>query len=131
MSRLVYLAPVRLLAAAAITAVFSLIWRMGPDDGGANIGAGLLLFATLWAGCLVWSLFDARRHGFAVSLTTWAVVALLIGTALPFTIAFSDEGWDGEVVRSDLATFIPFMLVSMLPLAAVGAAIGQSTRPRR
>ncbi|CAM3402041.1 hypothetical protein NODU109028_15275 [Nocardioides dubius] len=128
MSRLLYLVPVRVLAAVAVTAVFSLVWRMGPDDGGANIGAGLLLFATIWAGCLVWSLFDARRHGFAISLTAWSIVALVIGAGFPFSIALIDGEWDSEILRTDLAVFIPMMLFSMVPLAAVGAAVGQATR---
>lgn len=129
MSRLLYLTPVRFLAAVAITATFSVVFRLLPDEGdGANIGAGLLVFAVLWAMCLVWSLFDARKHGFGVALLTWAIVGLLIGIGFPLSIAVGDGEWDGAVVLSDLSFFIPFWLSSMAVLAAIGAAIGQSTR---
>ncbi|MFS3130828.1 hypothetical protein ACLM5J_20665 [Nocardioides sp. Bht2] len=129
MSRLTYLVPVRFLCALALAAAFSGVMRLLPDEGdGANIGAGLLLFALLWAMAFGWSLFDARRRGFAISIVAWALVGLLIGIAFPISIAIADSDWDSTVLRSDLSFFIPFWLSSVTVLAAIGAAIGNSLR---
>ncbi len=72
------------LAAAAWLAFWAA--NLGHDeDGGANIGAGLLAFAAVVLVSLVWSFVDGRRSGRAGSiLGRWAVVGVVVGVLAAF-----------------------------------------------
>lgn len=117
------------LAAAAAYLLLSLT---DDGEGGANIGAGLAVFAVLAVGSFVWALVDgADRRGSRAAplglgevLLRWVAVSVL-AVALVVVALVARSGAD----RLDLdASSTLFLWILVLGPAMVGALLGWSAR---
>jgi hypothetical protein len=116
---------IRALAFVAGSVAAHLIINALPDDGGgANIGAGLIVFALIVLVAFLWGFVDGRRIPIGILAGVWLAVGATLGLADPFLIAMSDGELDWSVVRSDLVTFVPFDLVLVGVPAIIGGALG-------
>ena len=106
----------------------------GAAGAGADIGAGLLLFALALGGAAVWGAVDGHRlDRFAPVLARWAVVAAIAGCFPPLYRAVVG-GPDLSVLGSDLVEVGGFTATVVLGAAALGCLIGVLTdrqRPQR
>lgn len=141
------------LAAAAAAVITLADLGMSEAEAGANIGAGLLAFATIMAITLVWSFVDGRRAprtGISAaagerdaagapaprqaSLTArvlwWAVVAVLLAALAPLQAQGFTPPFDATVLASDAVNLAPFHLGLVGIPAALGLALGALTRRR-
>lgn len=119
----------RALAFVAGSVAAHLIIDAIPDNGGgANIGAGLIVFALIAAAAFLWGFVDGRRIPIGILAGVWLAVGATLGLAEPFLIAMSDGELDWSVVRSDLVTFVPFDLVLVGVPAIIGGALGLAAR---
>lgn len=126
---------VRILAmAAALAGYYAAIPTLFPDDqGGANIGAGLIAFGALVLTSFGWAFVDGRVRGISPALVVWAIVAVVlsVGWLVARAVAEADASMSAtEIVTHDLGT-VPFILGLVLAPAAVGVLIGAALRPAR
>lgn len=120
---------VRALAFVAGSVAAHLIINALPDDGGgANIGAGLIVFALIVVTAFIWGFVDGGRIPISVLAAVWLAVGATLGVADPFLIAMSGGELDWSVVCSDLVTFVPFDLVLVGVPAIIGGALGLAAR---
>lgn len=114
------------VAVAAVAAGF--LMNIGVDEGGANIGAGLVAFLVIAVISLAWSFTDGRRwRSMGRALAVWAAVAVLVAVAMVLQIQLQGSGIDPEVLRSDMMTVAPMLFGLVLIPAAIGSVIGALT----
>lgn len=107
-----------------------LVGLISGKDGGANIGAGLLAFLVLIVLSAAWAFVDGRRAAtLGRVIGIWAVVALLVATAMVLQIQWQGD-LDTAVLSSDLLTVGPFVLALVWAPAAVGAVLGSLLAPK-
>lgn len=120
----------------AATAAY-LLMTLGDDgEGGANIGAGLAVFAVLAIGGFTWALLDglARRSagaqpiGLGALLLRWVVVSI---AAVAVVVAAMEVRTGGDYLSDfDASSGIFLVLLVLLP-SAFGALIGYAARGTR
>lgn len=114
------------------TAAYLLMTAFDDGQGGANIGAGLAVFAVLAVGGFVWALFDGmdRRGSRAVRvslgavLARWAVVSVL-AVAIVVVALVVRSGAEG--LNLDASSTLFLWILVIVP-AAIGALLGYSGR---
>lgn len=131
--RILLAVPVRLVViGGALAAYYAALPVLFPgDDGGANIGAGLLAFAGLSLISFCWSVFDGRARGFAPAASIWAGTGALLAAGWLVALALAEADASMSVmdhVTGDLAT-VPFVAGLVVAPAIVGAIIGHALRP--
>jgi len=119
---------------AALAGYYAAIPYLFPDDdGGANIGAGLIAFGALVLISFGWAFVDGAARGSSPTIIIWAIVAAVVsvGWLAARAVAEADASTGAtEIIMHDLGT-LPFTLGLVLVPAAVGAAIGAALRPAR
>ena len=106
-----------------------LAWRLADgDDGGANIGAGLIAFGVTVLVSAVWAGLDASRRPTAAVLREWAAVALAFGLANSFLPQWGEDGIDWSVWRSDLAFLAVFDFFLVFGPAMISALVVAGSR---
>ena len=104
-------------------------WIIGllDDSGGANIGAGLLLFAAIMVLSGLGGLYDGWRLGFARTAVIWAATSVLVAVGM---IALVDGplSFDADIFWSDLRDLGAFMTGLVLLPALFGGLITGLTR---
>lgn len=107
------------------------IMAVSGDDGGANIGAGLIAFAAVLAVAAIWGFVDGRSAPLVPDvLGRWAIVAILVGAASVVVMALGESDGGLEVILSDLLNVSTFVAVVIGVPAIIGAALGAAvTRP--
>ena len=134
----------RVLGIGMAAALAFALLMMGDDgEGGANIGAGLAVFAVVALGCFGWALldglgrtgplafFDARpddvdrgRDALRPLLVRWLLVSLLLVVLVQaLRAADTDEG----LVENEPSTLLFLLLVAAGP-ALIGASVGWAAR---
>lgn len=116
-------------------ATYLLMTAFDDGRGGANIGAGLAVFAVLAVGGFVWALFDgmdrrgsrAVRVGLGEVLMRWLVVSVLT-VAIVVGLLLWRQG--SNELDLDASSTI-FLWILVLGPALVGALIGYSSRDTR
>ena len=124
----------------AAALAFALLMMGDDGEGGANIGAGLAVFAVVAVGCFGWALldglgrtgtlawFDARRgdvaprgrEGLRALLVRWLLVSLLLVVLVQaLRAAATNEG----LVENEVSTLLFLLLLAAGP-ALVGAVVG-------
>ena len=102
-------------------------------EGGANIGAGLVLFAVWMVAAGVWAAVD-RRQGVPrrALLTRWAIVAVLTGLMGPI-LGQLGEGFplDWRVLLSDFAAVSPFVAALIFAPSILGSDLAAGRAARR
>ena len=124
---------VRIVAmGAALGAYHAALPYLFPDDeGGANIGAGLIAFGALVLISFGWAFVDGSARGISPTIITWAIVAavLSVGWLVVRAVVEADASMGAaEIITHDLGT-LPFILGLVLAPAAVGSVIGGALRP--
>lgn len=119
----------------AATLAYLLMTAFDDGEGGANIGAGLAVFAVLAVGSFVWAMFDGKdrrgsravRVGLGELLVRWLVVSV-VSVAIVVGLLVWRDGTD----RVDIdASSTVFLWILALGPALVGALIGYSARDSR
>jgi len=120
------------------TAAFALLMMGDDGEGGANIGAGLAVFAVVAVGSFGWALLDGLGRTGAPDpegasdetatlrplLVRWLLVSvLLVVLVQALRGAGSDEGW----VDTEPSTLLFLLLVAACP-ALAGAMLGWAVR---
>lgn len=109
-----------------------LVVSLGPDDGGANIGAGLAGFLAIIVIAALWGVADGRTLRTRTdAVLVWVGAALIVGLVGSLIPQMFGEGMlDWAVWRSDLLTVGPFLFglvaVPALLAALLGSATGRS-----
>lgn len=122
---------VRALAFVACAVAAHLIVGALPDDGGADIGAGLLVFALAALAATLWGFADGKRLPIGVLAAVWLAVGATLGAVEPFLISVSFDAaddFDWSVVRSDLVTFLPFTIFLVAGPAIVAGVVAYAAR---
>lgn len=117
----------------AATAAY-LLMTIGDDgEGGANIGAGLAVFAVLVLGGFVWGLLDgldrggkgsAQRIGLGPLLRRWALVSVVAVTVVVLALVVRHGA---ERLDIDASSTV-FLWILVLVPAVIGTLIGHSAR---
>lgn len=117
---------------AALAAYYAAIPLLFPDDGGgANIGAGLIVFGALVLISFGWAFVDGAARDLSGAIIIWAIVAAAfsVGWLLVRAVIEADASTSAsELIRHDLGG-VPFTLGLVLVPAVVGAAVGGALRP--
>lgn len=124
---------VRVIAmGVALAAYYASLPILFPDDeGGANIGAGLIAFGAIVLISFGWAFVDGAARGVAPTAVMWAIVNAVfsVGWLVVRALIEADASMSAsELVRHDLGG-VPFTLGLVLLPAVVGALIGQALRP--
>ncbi|WP_353951778.1 hypothetical protein V6K52_19480 [Knoellia sp. S7-12] len=117
----------------AATAAY-LLMTIGDDgEGGANIGAGLAVFAVLAVGGFVWALLDglarpsaaAQPIGLGALLLRWVLASVM---AVAVVIAAMEVRSGGDYLSDFDASSAVFLVLLVLVPSVVGALIGYAAR---
>ena len=111
---------------AALAAYYAAIPLLFPDDGDANIGAGLIAFGVVAVVSFGWAYIDGRRRGASPTVVTWAGVAVVFGLLwlLGLALAEADDSLGlVERIRLDV-TMVVFTAGLVFVPAGLGAALG-------
>ena len=100
--------------------------QVSNEDGGANIGVGLLLFALLTLVAGAWGAVDGARQAYDRVVITWVAVALLMAVLVPLFTYLRESGSAWRVLLVDLAQLGPFIAVLITVPALVGALLGRA-----
>lgn len=102
----------------------------GDSDGGANIGAGLALFALLIVVAGAWGLSDGRHMTFPHLAIIWCLTAAGVGVALSTfsLIGTSLNGVSPAVLLADLSGIAVFGAGLVAIPALLGGLLGGSVR---
>jgi hypothetical protein len=124
---------VRIVAMTAALAVYyaALPFLVPEDDGGANIGAGLIAFGALVLVSFGWAFVDGTARSISAAIIIWTIVAAVVsvGWLVARAVVEADASTSAtEIITHDLGT-LPFTLGLVLLPAAVGAAVGHGLRP--
>lgn len=125
---------VRAVALAAVWALFSLFLPgRGDNQEGADIGAGVLGFALLFAVAAGWGVFDGRRRAYAQVALIWVPVAVLVGLLVPVLVSLAEPGFSQrvQVLLSDLLGVGPFIAALVGGSALTGGIVGRGLRSSR
>jgi hypothetical protein len=124
---------VRALGIGLAAAVAYLLLTLTDDgEGGANIGAGLAVFAVLAVGSFLWALLDgvdrrgsrATRAGLGEVVLRWVAVSVLAVAIIVVTLVARSGA---ERLDIDTSSTLFLWLLALGP-ALVGALIGYSAR---
>jgi hypothetical protein len=111
---------------AALAAYYAAVPFLFPDDGDANIGAGLIAFGVVVVISFGWAYVDGRRRGASPTVVTWAFVAAAFGLMwlLGLALVEADDSLGlGERLLLDFPMVVFTAGLVFLP-AGVGAALG-------
>ncbi|PRY58797.1 hypothetical protein BCF74_11178 [Knoellia remsis] len=113
------------ITVAALVAYFVMIAIGG--DSGANIGAGLAVFAVLAFGAFGWAMRDGLREqlGLGDLLLRWLIVAAVVPVLLTLVISLT-TGSD-SIGTAIVSTWFFFAALTGLP-AVIGASVGNAMR---
>ena len=117
----------------AAAAAYLLMTAFDDAEGGANIGAGLAVFAVLAVGSFVWALVDGLdRHtsgsdhiGLGSLLLRWVLGAVL---AVAVIVTAMQVRLGGDYLSDVDASSMVFLVLLVLVPAVVGALIGYAAR---
>lgn len=117
---------------AVMEAVGGLLNAVGPDRGGANIGAGLGAFAATLVLAAAWSGIDTAR-GTRVPRTParWVEAGALAGAAMTLLGAATSADVRWDIAWADVRSGLAFYPVLALVGAALGAGAGAAVAARR
>jgi hypothetical protein len=120
----------RALAVVAVYLFFAHVVDLPGDDG---LGTGLLAFATLALGALVWGAVDGWRMRYGALAVAWVGAGILGAVAMSVLtqVPPGDDGFDWGVLGSDLVTSGPFLAVLVIAPALVAGAITYAVRSAR
>lgn len=120
----------------AATAAY-LLMTLGDDgEGGANIGAGLAVFAVLAIGGFIWALLDglawrssgAQPIGLGALLVRWVVVSIV---AVAVVVGAMEVRTGGDYLSDFDASSGVFLVLLVLVPSVFGALIGYAARGPR
>lgn len=120
----------------AATAAY-LLMTLGDDgEGGANIGAGLAVFAVLAIGGFIWALLDglawrssgAQPIGLGALLLRWVVVSI---AAVAVVVAAMEVRTGGDYLSDFDASSGVFLVLLVLVPSVFGALVGYAARATR
>ena len=102
----------------------------GPDQGDANIGAGLVVFGVLVGLSFTWALVDGYRERTALVplIARWGIVAVVVPVTITvalWALSRTAPDWTGSPEMLVLWMFLAAM--SFVP-AVVGVALGSAAR---
>ncbi|NYF98525.1 hypothetical protein [Janibacter cremeus] len=107
-------------------------WIVGllPGSGGANIGAGLLLFVVIMVLSGLGGLYDGRRAGFLRTVVIWAATSVIVAMGM---VALIDgfHPFDADIFWSDLRDIGALMVGLVVMPALLGGLITGLTRADR
>ncbi|MFC7490640.1 MULTISPECIES: hypothetical protein [unclassified Knoellia] len=113
----------------AAAAAFLVMTAFDDGEGGANIGAGLAVFAVLAGAGFTWSLLDgiARRQpiGLGALVLRWVLVSFL---AVAVVVAAMELRDGGDYITDIDASSMVFLVLLVLVPSVVGALIGSAAR---
>lgn len=128
---------VRALGIGLAATLAYLLMTLGDDgEGGANIGAGLAVFAVLASGGFIWALLDglARRSagaqpiGLGALLLRWFVVSI---AAVAVVVTAMEVRTGGDYLSDFDASSGVFLVLLVLAPSVFGALIGYAARSTR
>lgn len=117
----------------AATIAYLVMTVFDDGEGGANIGAGLAVFAVLATGGFIWALLDglARRSAVAQPLGLGPLMVrwLLVSAIAVAVVAAAQVVRNGTGYLSDVgASTMVFLVLLVLVPSTVGALIGYAVR---
>ena len=125
--------PQRILVRVAVLAAVWAAWHsaaaiLGSGQGDADIGLGLLAFATVMAVAAVGGLLDGRRLPVETALLIWALSAAGFAAVAAIWQAVQERGLVASALAADAVGTGVFIGVLVALPAAVGAAVGTALR---
>jgi hypothetical protein len=109
---------------AAYTLLVGWLWD---DDGGANIGAGLLAFGLVLVVAVLGGFVDGRRYPLGTTVGVWVVSGALLGLFASFMTGLSGGSLDSDVFQSDAMGMVPFFAFLVAIPSMIGGIFGSAS----